>query len=198
MLANDLIRRSNSPFSSPVLLVKKNDGSWRFCIDYQALNAITVKDTFPIPTVDKLFDELGGSQFFSKLDLLAGYHQIRVKPEDVHKTTFRTHEGHYQFRVMPFSLTNAPSTFQLTMNDIFHPYLRRFVLIFLDDILIYSRDWPTHLHHVRQVLETLKLHGFVAKLFKCVFGQTSIEYLGHVVPREGLAVDSSKMQAISS
>ncbi|KAL4281717.1 hypothetical protein GQ457_03G008900 [Hibiscus cannabinus] len=170
MLDAQLIQKSHSPFSSPVLLVKKKDGTWRFCVDYRALNAITIK----------------------------GYHQIRVRPEDVPKTAFRTHEGHYEFRVMPFGLTNAPSTFQSTMNDIFRPYLRKFILIFLDDILVFSPDWSTHLQHVQKVLEVLQEHGFVAKRSKCVFGQHSIEYLGHVVSREGLAVDPSKVAAIQA
>lgn len=148
LLTTGVIQPSTSPFSSTMLLVSKSNGNWHLCVDYRAFNLETIKAKFPIPVINEIMDELYGSIVFSKLDLKFRYHQIRVVPEDVIKTTFRSHKGHYEFLVMPFGLTNILSTFQGMMNHVFHPFLRQFVLVFFDDILTYIRYWVDHFIHL--------------------------------------------------
>ncbi|WVY92793.1 hypothetical protein V8G54_031881 [Vigna mungo] len=196
MLDDGIISSSNSPFSSPIILVKNKDGTWRFCTDYRTLNAITIKDSFPIPMVDELIDELYGARFFSKIDLRSSYHQILVKEEDKCKMAFRTHQGHYEWLVMPFGLTNAPRTFQSLMNDMFKGILRKNVLVFFNDILLYSSSWTIHLQHLEAILKLLQQHKLFAKLTKCSFGLNQIDYLGHTLCGEGVAMDKGKIQPV--
>lgn len=196
MLKNGVIRPSTSPFSSPVFLVKKCNGSWYFCVNYRALNAITIRDRFPIPTVDELLDELGRAQWFSRLDLLQGYHQILMKEIDINKMAFRTHHGHYEFRVMPFGLCNAPSSFQTMMNETFRPFHQKFVIVFFDDILIYSKNFADHLHQLEHTFRALEKGQFFLKKSKCSFAQSQIECLGHLVSTRGVEPVPDKVRAI--
>jgi hypothetical protein len=198
MLAQGIIRPSTATFSAPVLLVKKHDNTWRFCVNYRALNERTIKDKFPIPMVEELLDELHGARYFTKLDLRSGYHQVRVHPDDIEKTAFHTHHGHFEFLVMPFGLTNAPATFQSLMNSVSRPFLRKFVLVFFDDIFIYNPSWSQHLQHLNTVLTVLWQHHFHVKRNKCAFVTSSVAFLGHVINGEGITMDGDKVEAVAT
>ncbi|CAA0810113.1 Uncharacterized mitochondrial protein AtMg00850, partial [Striga hermonthica] len=171
LLSSGLIQPSNSPFASPVLLVRKKDSTWRMCVDYMYLNNLTIKHDFPIPIIDELLDELNGAQYFSKIDLRSGYFQILMRLEDRHLTAFNTHHGQFEFLVMPFGLCNAPATFQSLMNQVFQQQLRKTVLVFFDDILVYRKSWCEHLQHLEEVLQVLRNNKLYAKKGKCQFGQ---------------------------
>ena len=164
-----------------MLFVKKKDGTLRLCVDYRQLNKMTVKNKYPLPRIDDLFDQLKGASVFSKIDLRSGYHQLRIKDTDVHKTTFIMRYGHYEFLVMPFGLTNAPAAFMDLMNCVLRLYVDQFVVVFIDDILVYSKDRENHDTHLRVVLETLRKERLYAKLSKCEFWLKEVSFLGHIV-----------------
>ena len=197
LLDKKFIRPSVSPWGAPVLLVKKKEGTMRLCVDYRQLNKVTIKNRYPLPRIDDLMDQLVGASVFSKIDLRSGYHQIRVKTEDIQKTAFRTRYGHYEYSVMPFGVTNAPGVFMEYMNRIFHPYLDKFVVVFIDDILVYSKSEEEHAEHLRVVLGVLREKKLFAKLSKCEFWLEEVSFLGHVISRGGVAVDPSKIEAVS-
>ncbi|GJR07621.1 putative reverse transcriptase domain-containing protein [Tanacetum coccineum] len=190
------IRPSSSPWGAPVLFVKKKDGSFRMYIDYRELNKLTVKNRYLIPRIDDLFDQLQGSIVYSKIDLRSGYHQLRVREEDIPKTAFKTRYGHYEFQVMPFGLTNAPAVFMDLMNRVCKPYLDRFVIVFIDNILIYSKSRKEHEGHLRLILKLLKEEKLYAKFSKCEFWLSKVQFLGHVIDSEGIHVDPAKIESI--
>ena len=198
LISLGFIQPSKSPYGAPVLFVKKKDGTTRMCIDYRALNDITIKNAYPLPLVGELFDRLQGARYFSKIDLRSGYHQIRVASEDVPKTAFRTRYGHFEFLVLPFGLTNAPATFMHLMHQTFREYLDMFVIVFLDDLLIYSQTLSDHHVHIRKVLDILRSKKLYAKESKCEFFRTEVEFLGHIIGRDGLRMMSDKVDAIST
>jgi Reverse transcriptase (RNA-dependent DNA polymerase) len=196
LLEKELIRPSVSPWGAPVLFAPKKDGGLRMCRDYRALNKLTVKNKCPIPRIDEIFDRLQGAAHFTSLDLRSGYYQIRVREKDIPKTCIRTRYGSFAFLVMPFGLTNAPSTFQAVMNDVFREYLDEFVMVYIDDILIYSHTEDEHFRHVRLILERLREHQPYGKLSKCEFNRPSLPFLGHVVGTAGVSMQDSKIAAL--
>ncbi|CAF5087292.1 unnamed protein product, partial [Rotaria sp. Silwood1] len=198
LLEKGFILPSKSPYAAPVLFAKKKDGTLRMCVDYRALNKITIKNKYPIPRIDEMLDQLNGAKIFSRLDLRSGYHQIRIKDEDIEKTAFRTRYGSFEFVVLPFGLTNAPPTFMRLMNSIFHKYLDVFVIIYLDDILVYSKKEQDHYHHIKLVLQLLRDNHLYVNKAKCQFGVDHIEFVGHIVTSQAIKVDDNKVIAIKN
>ena len=192
------MRPITSPWGASVLFEKKKDKTLRLCIDYGQLNRVTIKNRYPFPRVDDLFDQLRRARVYSKIDLRTSYHQLRVRETDIPKTAFRTRYGHFEFTVMPFGLTNAPAVFMDLMHRVFQPYLDHFVMVFVDDILIYSQSEWGHEDHLRIVLQLLRDHQLYAKFSKCEFWLTEVRFLGHVVSASGVSVDPEKVEAVMS
>uniref|UniRef100_A0A453SWU5 Reverse transcriptase domain-containing protein n=1 Tax=Aegilops tauschii subsp. strangulata TaxID=200361 RepID=A0A453SWU5_AEGTS len=194
LLEKGYIRPSSSPWGAPVLLVEKKDGTLRMVVDYRALNEVTIKNKYPLPMINDLFDQLPGAKVFSKIDLRSGYHQMKIRERDIPKTAFTTRYGLYEYTVMSFGLTNAPAYFMSMMNKVFMEFLDKFVVVFIDDILVYSKNEEEHKEHLRLVLEKLREHQLYAKFSKFEFWLKEVGFLGHVISREGIAVDPSKVQ----
>jgi hypothetical protein len=196
LLDKGFICPSTSPWGCPTLFVKKKDESLRLCVDYRPLNAVTIKNKYPLPSIDVLFDQLVGAKVFSKIDLRSGYHQIKIRASDIPKTTFSTRYRLYEYLVMSFGLTNAPAYFMYLMNSVFMPELDKFVVVFIDDILVYSRNEHEHTMHLHTVLQRLRNHHLYAKLSKCDFWLREIKFLGHTVAQDGITVDPEKVQEV--
>jgi len=196
LLDKGVIRPSTSPCGSPIVLVPKKYGTWRMCVDFRALNKITVKNHYPLPRIDDLLDQIKVVVYFTKLDLRSGYYQIRIAEGDIWKTTFKTKKGLFEWLVMLFRLCNALATFMRVMNDVLRTFLDDFLIVYLDDILIFSKTCEEHVKHVRQVLDCLKKEKLFLKMSKCEFGKTSLVYLGHIVGGGELDIDPSKVKVI--
>jgi hypothetical protein len=195
LLQKGFIHPSSSPWGAPVIFVPKKDGTQRLCVDYRALNEVTIKNKYPLPRIDDLFDQLCGTCVFSKIGLQSGYHQLKIRECDIPKTTFVSRYGLYEYTVMPFGLTNAPAYFMYLMNKVFMEYLDKFVMVFIDVILIYSRGEEEHL---RLILQKLREHRLYAKLSKCEFWMRQVDFLGHIISKGGIYVDPSKVQDVLS
>ena len=198
LLGKGFIRPSTSPWGASVLFAKKKDKTLRLCIDYRQLNRVTIKNWYPLPRIDDLFDQLRWVRVYSKIDLRIGYHQLRVKEANIPKIAFRMLYGHFEVTVMPFRLTNKPTTFMDLMNRVFQPYLDQFVVVFVDDILIYSQSELEHEDHLRIVLQLLRDHQLYGKFSKCEFWLTEVGFLGQAVSASGVSVDPEKVEAVMS
>lgn len=196
MLTDGVIRTTQSEFASPLLVVPKTDGKWRCCVDYRLLNALTVKDTYPLPLMDYCSDSLGTAQYFTTLDANSGYWKVQVYPEDRHKTAFVSHSGEYEFTRMPFRLCNSPATFQITMDLILSQYTWQSCLVYLDDVIVLSKNLTDHIGHVERILGANPSAGFSLKLSKCSFFVKSVDYLGHKVMPGKLAVAQRTIDAV--
>jgi hypothetical protein len=196
MLSKGLIHPSASPWGSPVLFVDKRDGTIRLCVDYRKLNEVTIKNKYPLPKIEDLFDQLNGAKVFSKIDLRTGYHQLKVQESDIPKTAFTTRYGLFEYTIMSFGLTNAPAYFMNLMNKVFMKFLDKFVVVFIDDILVYSKTEEEHAEHLRLVLGTLREHQLYAKFSKCEFWLKEVGFLGHVLSAGGVSIDPSKITSI--
>jgi hypothetical protein len=196
LLDKGFIRPSTSPWGCPALFIKKKDESLRLCVDYRPLNAVTIKNKYPLPRIDVLFDQLVGAKVFSKIDLRSGYHQIKIRASDISKTALSTRYGLYEYLVMSFGLTNAPAYFMYLMNSVFMPELDKFVVVFIDDILVYSKNEAEHTKHLHTVLQRLRDHQLYAKLSKCDFWLREIKFLGHTISQDGVSVDPEKVQEV--
>jgi hypothetical protein len=196
LLEKGYIRPSTSPWAAPVMFVEKKDGTKRIWIDYRALNEVTIKNKYPLPRIEDLFDQLRGAGVFSKIDLRSGYHQLRIRPSDIPKTSFITKYGLYEYTVMSFGLTNAPAFFMYLMNSVFMDYIDKFIVVFIGDIFIYSQNEEEHKEHLKMVLQRLREHQLYAKLSKCEFWINEVLFLGHIINRDELAVDSKKVADI--
>jgi len=190
------IRPSASPWGAPVIFVDKKDGTQRMCVDYRSLNEVTIKNKYPLPRIDDLFDQLRGACVFSKIDLRSGYHQLKIRNTDIPKTAFTMRYGLYEYTVMSFGLTNAPAYFMYMMNKVFMEYLDKFVVVFIDDILVFSKTEDDHAEHLRLVLQKLREHKLYAKRSKCEFWLREVSFLGHVVSNGGIAVDPGKVKDV--
>jgi hypothetical protein len=194
--AKGFIRPSSSPWGAPVIFVEKKDGTERMCIDYQLLNEVTIKNKYPLPRIEDLFDQMKGASMFSKIDLRSGYHQLKIRESDIPKTSFHTRYGLYEYTVMSFGLTNVPAYFLYLMNKVFMEYLDKFVVVFIDDILIFSKMEEEHKKHLRLVLDKLRSNKMYTKFSKCEFWLTQVAFLGHVISAGGVSVDPGKVKDV--